>query len=203
MISRHPTRSTPPRVTAFRGHRRLAAGSLDDVGAAVAAALASRGAPQPVLVFEDATGRQIDLDEHGQPAPSPANATAAEVEATPRSPGRPRLGVVAREVTLLPRHWDWLALQPGGASVALRKLVEEARKTHGGKDAVRGAQERCYRFVHAIAGDLPGYEEALRALFGGRPDDFSTATESWPRDVRDYARTLADGALKPASKNKS
>ncbi|HJV60252.1 MAG TPA: DUF2239 family protein, partial [Albitalea sp.] len=170
--------------TAFRGHHHLASGSLDAVSRAVAAAQASPRRHEAVLVFEDSSGRQIDIDPRGTPSiPSPADAEAG----APRAPGRPKLGVVAREVTLLPRHWEWLSLQPGGASVALRKLVEEARRAQGGQDALRAAQERCYRFVHAIAGDLPGYEEALRALFGGQSAAFHAATASWPDDIRLYA----------------
>jgi hypothetical protein len=101
---------------------------------------------------------------------------------------------VAREVTLLPRHWDWLSAQPGGASVALRKLVDEARRARAGDDASRAAQERAYRFLQAIAGDLPRYEEALRALFAGREAGFVEAMAGWPADVRSHARRLAEGA---------
>lgn len=143
-----------------------------------------------VLVFDDATGAQVDLDLHRrtpetQAAPAPA----------PRPAGRPKLGVVAREVTLLPRHWEWLALQPGGASVALRKLVDEARRTHAARDAVRAAQERAYRFLQAIAGDLPGYEEGLRALYRGDAAAFEASLAGWPADVREHARRLSAGAF--------
>ena len=110
-------------------------------------------------------------------------------------PGRPRLGVVAREITLLPRHWDWLALQPGGASVALRRLVEHAMKNNRGKDMLRQSQEATYRFMTDMAGDEPGYEEALRALFGGQRDRFHSLIESWPPEVRDHAKKLAAAAF--------
>lgn len=106
-------------------------------------------------------------------------------------PGRPKLGVIAREVTLLPRHWDWLATQPGGASVTLRKLVEEAKTKNQKKDQVRLAQEAAHRFMTAMAGDLPGYEEALRAFYAKKYDAFSKLTEDWPRDLRDYIQKLA------------
>jgi hypothetical protein len=92
--------------------------------------------------------------------------------------------VVAREVTLLPRHWDWLNGQPGGASVALRKLVEEARRVNEGRDRVRRAQESAYRFMSAMAGDLPAFEEAARALFAGKADQFASLICRWPKDVR-------------------
>ena len=101
------------------------------------------------------------------------------------------LGVVAREVTLLPRHWEWLAHQPGGASVALRKLVEAARRDPGGKDRVRQAREAAYRFMSALAGNEAGFEEAARALFAGRRVDFETHVGRWPKDVREHAVRLA------------
>jgi hypothetical protein len=108
-----------------------------------------------------------------------------------RGRGRPKLGVVAREVTLLPRHWDWLNTQPGGASVALRKLVEEARRTSGDRDRTRAAQEAAYHFMSAIAGDLPGFEEATRALFAYDRRRFGDLVAQWPEDVRDHAIRLA------------
>ena len=113
----------------------------------------------------------------------------------PRGPGRPKLGVVAREITLLPRHWDWLNAQPGGASVALRKLVEEARRANGGKDRVRQSQEAAYRFMSVMAGNRPGFEEATRALFAGHRDRFDQLVAPWPKDVRHHARKLAADAL--------
>lgn len=108
-----------------------------------------------------------------------------------KRPGRPKLGVVAREVTLLPRHWDWLGTQPGGASVALRKLVEQAIGDNRVRDALRRAQEATYRFITDMAGDEPGYEEALRALFAGDLRRFNEIIEPWPRDVREQAAKLA------------
>jgi hypothetical protein len=101
------------------------------------------------------------------------------------------LGVVPREVTLLPRHWDWLGTQPGGASVALRKLVEQARKSNHGADQLRHAQEAAYRFMSAMAGNEAGFEEATRALFAGNQEVFSMQVESWPIDVRNHAKKLA------------
>jgi hypothetical protein len=108
------------------------------------------------------------------------------------------LGVVAREVTLLPRHWDWLAVQPGGASVALRKLVDEARRSSGDRDRTRAAQEATYRFISAIAGNLPGFEEACRALFAHDRRRFGDLIAGWPEDVRDYAIQLAFSDQEPA-----
>ncbi len=128
---------------------------------------------------------------------TPANGSEATVPdpSAPRGPGRPRLGVVAREVTLLPRHWAWLAGQPGGASVALRKLVERALRDHRDIDRIREAREAAYRFMHAMAGDEPGFEEATRALFAGEPDRLREHSAAWPRDVRVHTLALAELAL--------
>jgi hypothetical protein len=194
--------------TAFAGHRWLASGDLVAVAVAARKAL-DAGERAPMLAFEDATARQLELDLRGSLAEVKARhaarrdqpgapATPPPTEATdgePRGPGRPRLGVVAREVTLLPRHWEWLSAQPGGASVALRKLVEEARHGAGVRDRVRRAQEVAYRFMTALAGDLPGYEEAIRALFAGDRPRFEALTGGWPDDVAAYALRLAEGAF--------
>jgi len=162
--------------TVFEDQRRIAAGSLAEIGVATAAA-AARG--RTVLVFDDRTGRVVDLDPRGPVEP-------------PRSRGRPKLGVVAREVTLLPRHWEWLARQPGGASVALRKLVEAAQRSAGPADRLREAREAAYRFMTALAGNLPGYEEAIRALFAGDDAGFAARIADWPADIRDHAAKLAE-----------
>jgi hypothetical protein len=112
-----------------------------------------------------------------------------------RAVGRPKLGVTAREVTLLPRHWEWLAAQPGGASVTLRKLVEEARRAGAGDDLRRQAQERAYRFMTVMAGDRPGFEEATRALFAGDGARFAQCVAVWPQDIRTHAERLGEAAF--------
>jgi len=112
-------------------------------------------------------------------------------ETVPRGRGRPKLGVVAREVTLLPRHWDWLNAQPGGASVALRKLVDEARRTNSDKDRLRAARDAAYYFMSAMAGDLPNFEEASRALFADDRRRFVSQITNWPEDIRDHVVKLA------------
>ena len=181
--------------TSFQGHRRLASGAPHVV--ALAAKLAAeRDDARPVLVFDDSTGRAIDLDTRGSDEDVLARYGAVpagntEVSEVPRGRGRPKLGVVARAVTLLPRHWEWLESQPGGPSVTLRKLVEEARRTHGERDRARGAQERAYHFMSAMAGDMPGFEEAVRALFANDRVKFAEWIAAWPADVRDYATQLA------------
>ena len=168
--------------TAFDRHRLIARG---DLPAVARAAHASR--TMTPLVFEDATGRTVELDLRGS-----ADEAAARLAPEPPKParGRPKLGVTAREVTLLPRHWDWLATQPGGASAALRRLVEDARRAAVGPDAVRAAQEAVYRVMTTLAGDLPGYEEATRALFARDRVRFNQLTGPWPADVADYVQAL-------------
>ena len=176
--------------TAFDSHRRIASGPLCAVALAVKAAIDS-GATGPVLVFDDATGHTVDIDTRG--SEDDITRRFGDVGA-PRGRGRPKLGVVAREVTLLPRHWDWLATQPGGASVALRKLVEAATRTHAEADRRRAALERAYHFMSAMAGDMPGFEEAARALFAVDEQRFRERVAAWPDDVRDHAIALAFGA---------
>jgi uncharacterized protein len=179
--------------TAFQELRKIAIGTLPQVAVSV------KDLPQGAyLVFNDATGRQVDLDTRGTPD-EVSGRYSEEPSPEPRGRGRPRLGVIAREVTLLPRHWDWLNSQPGGASVALRKLVEEARRTSGDRDRVRAAQESAYRFMSAIAGNLPGFEEATRALFAYDRRRFGELIASWPEDVRDYAIKLAFADQDPAA----
>lgn len=185
-------------VVCFLGDARLAEGALAGVLPQVLAAARANG-PPPV-VFDLATGRVVDLDLRGE-----AEDVLARLESPPapekRGPGRPKLGVTAREVTLLPRHWDWLSAQPGGASVALRKLVEAQMKAGEGPERARRAKEATYRFITAMAGDRPGYEEATRMLFAGDWTAFDAAVEGWPEDVRETARKMAAGAWRNGAGN--
>lgn len=191
--------------TAFAGSERIAHGDPRTVALACKA-LIDAGDARTVLAFDDVTAEPLEMDLRGAvwmrcpdvwwracrgttrrlPAMTPQRA--------PRALGRPRLGVVGREVTLLPRHWEWLNAQPGGASVALRKMVDQARRANEAKDRVRRSQEVAFRFTSATVGNEPGYEEATRALFAGNRLRFEECSESWPLDVRDHARTLAADA---------
>ena len=201
--------------TAFEGSRCVAAGELAQVVQKVKKIL-DRGECTPILIFDNSTSEPIEVDFRGTVkdvlARLPSRASAHETStdpieaaatdptaASPRGPGRPKLGVVAREVTLLPRHWEWLNRQPGGASVALRKLVEDARRTNAGKDRVRQSQDATYRFMSAMAGNNPGFEEAARALFAMDAKRFGQHMASWPADIRDHAKKLAADALGNAS----
>jgi len=172
-----------------------------------------RGEQAPVLVFDDTTAAPVEFDlrgtaqeilarlnsvqtESSRDASNEAEAAdASDAAVAPRGRGRPKLGVVAREVTLLPRHWDWLNAQPGGASVALRKLVETARAAGEHHDRKRAAQEAVYRFMTALAGNLPDYEEATRALYAGDRPRFEEKIAQWPEDVRAYTARLAANAF--------
>lgn len=186
------TPHTPPTVTAFAGDLRLATGALAEVALSVKAALA-HDAAAPVLVFDDTSGRVIDLDLSGDVTAVAARyAPPAQAQEEPRGKGRPKLGVTAREVTLLPRHWDWLAAQPGGASAALRRLVEAARRADGDATDRRAAQEKAYRVMTALAGDRPGYEEATRALFAGDAIQLAAQLSQWPTDIRVYVTALVN-----------
>jgi len=178
--------------SAFQNNMRIAAGELRSVAVAAQAALC-RSPELAVLVFDDASGQQVDLDLRGSPqdvaARIPQPERTIEEPSASRTRGRPKLGVVAREVTLLPRHWEWLAQQPGGASVALRKLVETESKSPAAQR--RRAQEAANRVMTVLAGNAPGFEEATRALFAGDPAKFAAQTASWPEDVRAYAAKIA------------
>ncbi|MEA2818868.1 MAG: uncharacterized protein QOJ86_872 [Bradyrhizobium sp.] len=200
----------PQTFTAFEGQRRLVSGPLPAVALAVKRA-EQRGAER-IAIFSDASGRPIDLDLRGSDdeilarlPPGPA-APAEAAPSEPRGRGRPKLGVVAREVTLLPRHWEWLNAQPGGASVSLRKLVDAARRANGDKDRSRDARDAAYHFMSAAAGNLPNFEEASRALFADERGRFATLITAWPGDIRDHIGRLAFGdrgdAVDPVNVNR-
>ena len=180
-------------MTVFANSTRVARGEL-----AVVARAAHAYRDQSLLIFDDATGRTVELDLRG----SVEDVVTRLAPATPSSKptrGRPKLGVTAREITLLPRHWAWLAHQPGGASAALRRLVDQARRDAGAADVVRQAQETTYRVMTVLAGDLAGYEEATRALFGADQARFADLTAAWPPDIGDYVRSLHSRAAAAGS----
>ena len=183
----------PLTYSAFLGGRRLTSGPLHEVAVAVLRAQQAEPEGHP-LVFSDASGQSADLDLRGGEEAVAARYTVVAPIPAPKGRGRPKLGVVAREVTLLPELWDWLATQPGGASVALRKLVHEARRKGGERDRVRQARDRAYHAMSTLAGDLAGFEEASRALFAGDHDRLVAQMAAWPHDVRAYVLQLAEPA---------
>ncbi len=187
--------------TAFDDTRCVSSGSLVEVIKKVKKIM-DQGEPKSILIFDDCSSELIEVDFRGTIKDILQRLEAQTNPALPNEekdkqlgPGRPKLGVVSREVSLLPRHWDWLNAQPGGASVALRKLVEEARRVHRGRDKVRRAQEVSYRFMSAMAGNMPGFEEATRALFAGKSDRFDLLIDSWPTDIRDHVHKISAAAF--------
>jgi hypothetical protein len=185
---------------AFAGMRRIAQGPLRAV--IDAARSLPRDPLRPIRIFDE-TGDGVQIDLSGTPeevvarlaTELPGERHDEAVTAGARRPGRPKLGVVSKEVTLLPRHWAWLAAQRGSVSATLRRLIDEARHLHEGRDAVRRAQDSAYRFISVMAGDAPGYEEAIRALYRVDAVRFDAASAAWPPDVRSHARDLAAGAF--------
>lgn len=183
--------SLPTSLFAFDGPQRIAAGSYADVACKVSAYLQENPATQP-LIFNTDSGKQIDLDLRGDPAEIRARAdSASDTSGAKAGKGRPKLGVVAKEVTLLPRHWEWLAAQPGGASVTLRKLIERASKDPDAPEQRQARAAAAYHFMHAVAGDLPGFEEVSRLLFAGNLEGVAAAVAAWPGDIGSQVLALA------------
>lgn len=181
--------------SAFQGSRLMSSGSLEDVALAARDAIDAQS-DASVLIFENASGKQIDLDLHGTAEDVQQRYKSGEIDPPPRrSPGRPKLGVVAREVTLLPRHWEWLGRQPGGASVALRKLVENARRDGDGTERARRARDAAASLMHTMAGNLPRFEDALRSLYRQDKAQFLAFIEVWPADIRAHIAMLAKGSF--------
>ncbi|HUH56734.1 MAG TPA: DUF2239 family protein [Rhodanobacter sp.] len=178
--------------SAFDHRRLIASGPLAEVVRATRQAL-DAGAAGPILIFDDRTSQPVEVDFRGSLDEVMARLPGPAPTAT-RGPGRPRLGVVAREVTLLPRHWDWLGQQPGGISGTLRRLVENATRQQEPQARARLAQEATDRFMRVMAGDLAGYEEASRALYRGERERFAELTATWPADVREHLLKLAADA---------
>jgi len=184
---------------AFVAGRRVATGPLTDVAVAIRR-VQEQDPEATALIFDRRTAQVVDLDLRGRERDIVAR--LAPPGGQPAKRGRPKLGVVAREVTLLPRHWEWLGRQPGGASVTLRRLVEAAGKADAGAENARARTEAAYRFMAAAAGDLPGFEEAARALFAGDRARMETCMAPWPPDIREEALRFVDNRVKSASTNR-
>lgn len=174
--------------TAFNGHALLCQGDLAEVVLKIKSHI-GKASNSSILIFSDATGKTIDFNFHGskQDVEKRLEIYATQNdESESGGPGRPKLGVVSREVSLLPRHWEWLATQPGGASKTLRLLVDEARKKAAGTQSVKQIQDKTYQVMSVLAGDLKGYEEALRAMYKKDRKTFYKNIETWPIDVINY-----------------
>lgn len=185
--------------TVFAGETRLAGGNPADVARAIKAVL--QGGERRILrVFRDHDAMPATFD-----ATLDVDAISNALLETRggsgrRGQGRPRLGVFAREVTLLPRHWAWLSAQPGGASVTLRKLVDAASHAPFADREERPEAAGLDRFVTAMASMLPWNKEALRAFMLGEEERFVAISENWPADLRDYARQLAGVTVAPPAR---
>jgi len=183
--------------TAFTGHKQLAHGDLVKVALKVKRKL--KDDPQAdILIFSDLTGKQMDFDLRGterEVEDRLQKFVAEKPDNSNQGRGRPKLGVVAREISLLPRHWEWLSTQTGGASATIRRLIDDARKKTSGRDAIKQSLERTHAFMTAIGGNLPGYEEALRALYAKDERRFHRQVDEWPTHVKDHAHKLAAAAF--------
>lgn len=186
--------------SAFLGSKKIGEGNLLEVASKVRKSL-DKGKNEPVFIFDNQTSAQLEVDFRGTPEAVINRLEKSFTQELEKSagPGRPKLGVVSREISLLPRHWEWLAVQPGGASATLRKLVEEAKKKNFAQDRIREAQEAAYKFMTVMAGDLANYEEALRALYAKNMELFEKLISPWPKDVREHTLKLARNAFLQAT----
>jgi len=192
----------PKTYTAFEGAACIGLGDITLV-AALAKEAIDKDPHADIHIFDDSTSELLELDFRGTVEDVlqrlPASDQPDKIEL--RGPGRPKLGVVAREVTLLPRHWDWLNTQPGGASVALRKLVEIAKRENVSKDQIRQAQDASYKFMFTMAGNMLNYEEALRALYAGNQESFDFQIEKWPMDIKAHTKKLSAAVFQVNQRN--
>jgi hypothetical protein len=179
----------------------VAKGTLPEVALKIKR-LMGKADNSPIRIFSDATGGTMEFNFQGSEKDvlKRLEIFVGEEATDGSGPGRPRLGVVSREVSLLPRHWEWLASQSGGASAVLRRLVEEARKKTSEGNSIKRNQEKAYKFMSVIAGDLPGYEEALRALYRKDQKNFLIHTGGWPHDVKAHTARLAAPVFTEGSK---
>lgn len=183
--------------TAFANDQEITSGDLREVVRQTKLAM-DRNTDASILIFENATSQQVEIDFRGNVEqvlgriPEVQAEESADTAPATRAPGRPKLGVISREVTLLPRHWDWLNTQRGGASVTLRRLVEEAKRASTATDQTRQALESIDRFMRVMAGNLSGYEEAARWLYRKDRTTFECIIAAWPTDIRKHLQALAD-----------
>ena len=75
----------------------------------------------------------------------------------------------------------------------LSKLIEKAE--HNPQQRinylVRHHQNLPYPFCDALCGDLPNYEDAMRALLAGDEAGFEDCKGDWPRDLACRAQALS------------
>ena len=191
----------PASYTAFLEQKQIGSGNFEAVKCE-ACQRVTEGERRPIIIFNDANGRVVDIDyqnpelsQEPLPISSSVHADEAKEDRQLRRVGRPKLGVVAKEVTLLPRHWEWLAAQQGGASVTLRKLVEEARRKNPDAEIMQQSRDACYRIINALAGNEAASEDALRALYADDQQTFAEIIALWPQDVSRYVNKMSRSAF--------
>lgn len=176
--------------TVFENDEVLLRGSETEVRQAVRRARAVRPLGKLIAFFDD-NGEDFEV-EYVPPGTADAIPEPLVEENLVRKAGRPRLGVVAREVTLLPRHWEWLETQPSGPSAALRRLVESARRDSAPADRTRRSVEATYRFLYTMVGNTAFFPELCRALFRRDWERFDAQLGSWVAwELGEYARMLS------------
>ena len=150
-----------------------------------------QGGCEPVLIFDHTDGRQWDFNFQGTLEEVLSRAIVPEDDNCNKpGPGRPRLGIVSREVTLLPRHWDWLEQQPGKASGTLRRLVEDAMKHPSDDFIIRQKQEALGRIISSVGGNLIGFEDFLRILHRKEWNKVEEVIKEWPLGIKKIITTI-------------
>ena len=172
---------------AFYGNQQVAVGELTDMLTKTTIFLKEKQTTgtdtEPLLIFNEQNGSQIDFDFRGSLEEILERALPKQKK---RRAGRPKLGVISREITLLPRHWEWLESQTKSASASLRLLVEEAMKREGGEAKIKKNIAVTDRIMMVMAGNLTYFEEASRALNARNVERFEECVSTWPDDIKIY-----------------
>ena len=179
--------------TAFEGFQICAHGSLDSVAISIKQRLKKDPTTQ-FLIFSNSSGKQMDLDLSGSQKVILERLKIYQAShfSPATGPGRPKLGVISREVSLLPQHWEWLSNQSGGASATIRRLVDEKIKEPvSAENQIKQAQEVVYRVLSSLAGNLPNYEDVIRFLYRRDKKSFRNAMSDWPKDVVSHTMALS------------
>lgn len=183
--------NTKNTYTAFVGNTRLITDSLLNVALAIKN---QQHDSAPILIFEDQTGKQIDVNITG--SESDIQQRYAELE-TVKKVGRPKLGVISREITLQQKHWDWLDLQNSSASAVIRKLIDQELNNAQSESNIMMTKQTTDRFMSAMLGNMPNYEEATRALYQGNKEGFLELIQDYPNDLKEYLNLRTVNIFKP------
>tara|TARA_B100001013_G_scaffold338302_1_gene259147 strand:+ start:260 stop:835 length:576 start_codon:yes stop_codon:yes gene_type:complete len=136
---------------------------------------------EPCLYKLD-NGKRVDIDWRGDAEEVIKRLPAALVPPAEKR-GRPKLGVISKEVTLLPEHWEWLSVQRGGASTTLRRLIDSAMSSMTPAQERRIKQDQLYSMMRVFE-DEAGFEAASRALYRLDEAAFSQAIGNWPEALQ-------------------